>query len=624
MMKKVLPPLIAKQPLKLAELPSTEIGTPQEIPKENPILLPAIPTTQPRTLPSIAVGKVPTPLRRIPLSKASAGPDVEKYFGTHNGITFAEAHLTPGKNYTRETIQDSVPFSASNEIATNVFKRLVNPQRIIIYQTDAVIGTLTLSFLDNPSVDLVVAYTEEGNREILQANISAYKYDKKGHVPKENFTHVPVMDAGSVLMINIRPSRQNVNVEDIRALMDKSRHCSLIGLLCSRTLNIEPVSGFSCEQLQIKSIPQLKLYICRPEIGKQGEKVLETPMEPSEEVKWSTGLREFLRKLLTPAFGKNTENLNKILTPDAMKIWEVAFTEKSYNKTLGKNYEILEAFGDKILDAVFYEYVMGRYPEMTEKDLSQLKKSYVSKKYQSELATKLGLLPWIRHLHSRINISIREDVFESFFGAFVKTCNQFIGRPSGYGYAYNFIVILFNKVTLQSREDPKTFVIQNFEKLPIKPFPLPIEIQTEEGWEIHIDPKAKEYLYSFGFELPDVLGFAVGHDKNVALPQAYEAARETMDEIGLTREWLNSEKQRREFNKPYLAPYYPAALSRAKSEGYVALKFSMPKGTVGEATSIVQLYGTDTSDSDVRLGSLSTHDVEEGKQILLQDYAEGR
>src|SRR5581483_909663 len=182
-------------------------------------------------------------------------------------------------------------------------------------------------------------------------------------------------------------------------------------------------------------------------------------MTANEEKQWKEGLREFLRTLLTPAFRKNPQNLDKVLTPEAMKTWEVAFTEKSYNEKLGENYEQLEALGDKALDYVFYQYVLDRFPNMNEHQLTQLKKNYISKDYQGPLATKWGLVKWIRVLHQHINLDIREDVFESFFGALVRNCTKFIGRGSGENYSYNFIVLIFNEEPdLRPEEDPKTQV----------------------------------------------------------------------------------------------------------------------------------------------------------------------
>ena len=563
-----------------------------------------------------------------------SGAQTDKYFPPRNDKT---PTLVEGQNYTKALLNSSITAETANEIATQINKSMVGRRPFMIYQTNSGIGVLTLALLENPDVELVVAYEdEEDQRTMLQNNIKAFGFGEKAQVPNTAFDHIPMIDKDSVLVMNIKTNMATFNLESFKETLESARIASLVAVLAPRSFTYPVIEGYSCEQFQLKSSSDLKLHVCVPEYSWLGETVLEGKMSAKEETQWKNDLREFLRTLLTPIFSKKPEYLDKILTPEAMKRWTVAFTEKSYNEKLGENYEQLEALGDKALDFIFYQYVLDRYPNMDEHQLTQLKKNYISKDYQGPLSTKLGLVKWIRVLHQHINLDIREDVFESFFGALVMNCTKLIGRGSGENYGYNFILSIFNELPdLHPEEDAKTQVLQTFEKIGIQPHPRPIEVETTEGWEVHLNPAAYRFFKQYNITLPSVLGRGVRprevsmetssvKDKNLILADAYKQALETLNSQGVTRDFVEDLRYKRDFDKPYLRPFYDKALTRAKKAGYVKLKFVTPKGTLGKTQSIVQLFGIDKADIDTRLGSISVPDVEDGKKLLLQRYSEGK
>lgn len=616
-----------KTPLK-AYVPSQE--TPAEVPsppvqaKEPEQVEPskiAAPVTRVKTL---------TPARKTVVRKAIVPTsNVEKYLPARND---KNPTLSEGQNYTKEILNSSITAETANEIANLINKTMPGRRPYMIYQTDSGIGILTLALLEHPDVEIVVAYeNNEELRNMLQNNINAFGFSEKTQIPNTPFDHIPMVDRDSILILNLK---SNFNADQFKETMEAARIASLVAIITSRSVTLPVIEGYKCHQSSLKDTTDIKFHMCTPEYSWQGEKVLEGRMTTAEELKWKQNLKEFLRTLLKPAFIKKPENLEKILSPEAMDKWAIAFTEKSYNEKLGENYEQLEALGDKALDYVFYQYVLERFPNMTEHQLTQLKKNYISKDYQGPLATKLGLVNWIRVLHQHINLDIREDVFESFFGALVMNCTKFIGRGSGEIYSYNFILLIFNEIPdLRPEEDAKTQVLQTFEKLGIQPHPRPIEVETQEGWEIHTNPAAYRFFKQYNIELPRVLGRALRpreasvetssvKDKNLILAEAYKQALETLTAHGVTRDFVEDLRNKREFDKPYLAPYYDKALARAKKAGYVKLKFVTPKGTLGKDQALVQLFGIDSEDIDTRLASISVADVEEGKKILLERYSQ--
>ena len=623
-----------KTPLK-SYIPSQETSTgsvsSQNVPPKVEVE-PTMPAEPAKIAAPVSRVKTLTPTRKtIPKKTIVPASNVDKYLPKRND---KNPMLSEGQNYTKDILNSSITAETANEIANLINKTMPGRRPYMIYQTDSGIGILTLALLEYPDVEIVVAYeSNEELRSMLQNNIKAFGFSEKTQIPNTAFDHIPMVDRDSVLLLNLKG---NFNADQFKETMEGARIASMVAIITPRSVTLPAIEGYNCHQYPLKSSTEIKLHMCMPEYSWQGEKVLEGKMTASEELKWKQNLREFLRTLLTPAFVKKPEHLEKILTPDAMNRWTIAFTEKSYNEKLGENYEQLEALGDKALDFVFYQYVLERYPNMTEHQLTQLKKNYISKDYQGPLATKLGLVKWIRVLHQHINLDIREDVFESFFGALVMNCTKLISRGTGELYSYNFILLIFNEIPdLRPEEDAKTQVLQTFEKLGIQPHPRPIEVETQEGWEIHTNPAAYRFFKQYNIDLPRVLGRALRpreasvetssvKDKNLILADAYKQALETLISHGITRDFVEDLRNRREFDKPYLAPYYDKALTRAKKAGYIKLKFVTPKGTLGKDQALVQLFAIDAEDIDTRIASISVSDIEEGKKILLERYAQGK
>ena len=63
-------------------------------------------------------------------------------------------------------------------------------------------------------------------------------------------------------------------------------------------------------------------------------------------------------------------------------------------------------------------YLFKRYPNIVPKQLNDMDQVYMSKTFQSKIAQKMNLTPWLRRKggSSVDNPKYREDLMEAFFG----------------------------------------------------------------------------------------------------------------------------------------------------------------------------------------------------------------
>ena len=123
-------------------------------------------------------------------------------------------------------------------------------------------------------------------------------------------------------------------------------------------------------------------------------------------------VRGILRKYLD-------ENSVKILTSSSsLDTWNKAFTHSSID--VSNNYEDLELLGDSIVGYLFMRYIFEVFPDsITKQTGTLLKHNYMSTEYQVKLSENMNLdsLIMAGDLKPIDRMKIKEDVFESFFGA---------------------------------------------------------------------------------------------------------------------------------------------------------------------------------------------------------------
>lgn len=113
------------------------------------------------------------------------------------------------------------------------------------------------------------------------------------------------------------------------------------------------------------------------------------------------------------------------ILPKNEELYDLAFTHSSYNGMAGtrhQDYERLEFLGDAVVGMVVSELCYIYHPEMEQGKLSMLKSQFIRTSAEAEYCKKLGLNQYIRvgasfAKDASSNLSLLEDVFESFIGA---------------------------------------------------------------------------------------------------------------------------------------------------------------------------------------------------------------
>src|SRR3990172_2801552 len=119
-----------------------------------------------------------------------------------------------------------------------------------------------------------------------------------------------------------------------------------------------------------------------------------------------------------------------------------------------ESYERLEFLGDSILCAVMAEYLCKRYPKQDQGFLTKLRIELVKKETLSKLTDRLKwgeflILARDYESHRYSDISLMEDVFESFIGALYLDFGGSAG--TGLRQAYNFIINIIERYLDLSR-----------------------------------------------------------------------------------------------------------------------------------------------------------------------------
>jgi dsRNA-specific ribonuclease len=243
---------------------------------------------------------------------------------------------------------------------------------------------------------------------------------------------------------------------------------------------------------------------------------------------------ENLRLELEPA------QIGIIFDQDAMiNYWIPAFTHKTVDAT--NNYETLEFYGDKVLNYSFSQYLRRRLgKDLDESKGTLLINMYMSKMYQAELASRMGLPELIRYdpEEPKLSTSIKEDAFEAFSGALNNLAEDKIKPGLGPVYIFNMLVKLFEDVEI-NLEDVRRDVITELKEIYEKmgwgaPF-----YDTQESDNPQLGPKKTEIRSRTGI----VLGVGYGNT-DISKFEAAKQALETLSSEGVT--WESADKAKLE------------------------------------------------------------------------------
>lgn len=165
--------------------------------------------------------------------------------------------------------------------------------------------------------------------------------------------------------------------------------------------------------------------------------------------------RDKIREVLGIS-GLKKKFIDKITEPEGMALYQRAFTHESVDPVL--NYQWLEILGDETLNKCVVWYINSRFPQLHNKEgvkvIARLKINLVSKKHFSEIARRLGFLPYIRY--DPLNntgkpcqeMDLLEDTLEAFFGATEMLIDQAVSTGSGYGICYHLIKNILDPVPI--------------------------------------------------------------------------------------------------------------------------------------------------------------------------------
>ncbi len=565
---------------------------------------------------------------------------VKAFFGTRNGISFEQANLKYGENYTEETLACMTPHVRADKITSEIVKRMpISP--FIVFECCAGIGGNTLSFLENPHVSAVYSYEmDEKRRQMLQNNIRAYRLEKKSIVGG-TFEGVPKEFAGSVLYIDppwlpshISPVESSpsqyirhgirVGPYTLEEVMDRCRHCAMVVIRVPPGYQLDSVPGFTCDKVLLK---KSDVFFCTSAEGMDyarthfplKEKSSSEGEEP-EEV-WVERLKNFLKDFIKSVV--EPEQLDLYFTPEAMEIWKKAFTHESYS--ISDNYEELETLGDGILKFLFIRYLMRRYDGISKNQISALLDRYMSKTYQRSLSQKYNFGSYVRTRGITVNIHILEDLFEAFFGAFVEV-SDLIVEGLGVINCQNMIIGMFDSIKFNfeyAYGRSKTQIKEFFEKLSWGT-PIETKIETEAGVRviIRLTENALHYLSARGIPVPAEIGAAEATSQKVAVHQAYDNALANLAKYGITREWIAREREHWDFTNLDYLPYLEKAQERLKAEGYSRVYFFVPRAGTNAKGCLVQLIGVrQDTQKHVVIDSSPACDPAEGKKELLRRFA---
>lgn len=369
---------------------------------------------------------------------------------------------------------------------------------------------------------------------------------------------------------------------------------------------------------------------------------------------WLFNLKNYLTGFLTEAiFGyKPEENrnipltiVNDLLSDKGLLSWVEAFTSENYNPQI--NYEKLEFFGDRVLETIFSLMTQKNLPDMNEHDYTVFKAKYNSKENQSQLIQKFGFESFIRTKFS--TRSIREDVFESFFGAIFKICRDLQNGGIGLGMdvALKVLNYFYMDFDWKSKEiekvlegDSITVVQQIFQRLG---FPwnknnnleeIFTEVPSGDGRKyVQLQLKIGSTLFAFLNSLlpvkdrlkTQIIGVSAQvASKDEAKKDAYEKARNLLKDIGVTTKWSEEKKAELYKNDPELKPLIDEVEKKVRERGFETFEIQIPKALMKKGSYVAELFGVPSKDAPtnkkVELFNTTGATERTARIALLQQY----
>ena len=261
---------------------------------------------------------------------------------------------------------------------------------------------------------------------------------------------------------------------------------------------------------------------------------------------WYSRCKKIIGKLLTK-IGEE-DNINKYFSKDYEKLWKKCFTHISKDDVV--NYERVEFLGDALLGFIFPLYLHQHKDyknAFSEGEKTELKRVYMSKHKQPDLARKLGINKLLIYnsvlgdYMTDIN-SILEDIYESFFATLYEIAEN-NKRGTGINVTYKMLEYNLKDIDIIKEEGKggsKNRVDQTFQI--IASFSRPADRLTYKDdddmyvFKLSVPAKAKQILRDNNILLPEIIGEAKSKTKKEAKNKAYDDALNTILEFGLDKD----------------------------------------------------------------------------------------
>ncbi len=261
----------------------------------------------------------------------------------------------------------------------------------------------------------------------------------------------------------------------------------------------------------------------------------------------NTSIKDLIVNLL-----KNiVPNPSDYVKPDQMIIWHRAFTHETFDPT--SNYEDDEYVGDRLLKVIFLIYLIARNPNYTKKDLTNIDTLVMEMKNQNDLSFELGFIDLIKMPHhTKPNVNVGGDVFESFFGALDRVSDTILPLI-GLVNCYNMINYIFNQNIIPDElrlGNSKMIVEQIFIQLGLKN-PTPTSNYARDATKeitvtIKLTQEHLDFFNSNNIVIAPLLALTKGNVKHVVTKMAYDEAKSNLEKAGVTEEFIENIKALKE------------------------------------------------------------------------------
>lgn len=260
-------------------------------------------------------------------------------------------------------------------------------------------------------------------------------------------------------------------------------------------------------------------------------------------------LKDFLLNLLKYII--EPSDLNLYVSPQAMKIWERAFTPEFTDPW--DNLENAEYRGDRVLKTINPLYLLKRLTDYTEAEVSKTDMLIMEKKTQSDLAIEMGLTHYLKSDKKEVNISIYGDLFESFFGALDEVA-ELVMEYMGLIICDQMNRFIFNQNTIPRKlkeGDIKMNVEQIFIQLGLTQPIVKVDfVDGNNHVSITLTNEQQQFFKDHGIYINNVLvGSAVGKSKNITIKNAYAKVKRSLEYFGVNDQFIakiKDEKEKRE------------------------------------------------------------------------------